>query len=242
MQQNKTLTRGVRYHLLDMLRGVGIIYVVFFHAVFNLSSISLGAYKLLHSRGMEISQFIFVGMLILISGICTRLTRSNLKRGIKTTLAALLVTAVTAVIEPDMTIIFGILHFFGVAMLIYAALGKLIDKIPSYIGIPLFTLLWIFTYNIYSCAPKMPKSIILFILGFNTGHISGDYYPLMPHLFLFLVGAFVGRIFTSGKAPRCFTLNPIPPLSFIGRHTLFIYLIHQPILYAITWLISVFGG
>lgn len=242
MQHKKAVAKKMRYHLLDTLRGVGIIYVIFFHAVFNFASISIDAYRLLKSQGMEISQFILVGMLILLSGICTQLTRSNLKRGIKTALAAMLVTAVTAVATPNMTIIFGILHFFGAAMLIYAALGKLIEKIPSYIGIPLFTLLWIFTYDIYSYAPKMPKSILLFILGFKTGHISGDYYPLMPHLFLFLAGAFIGRIFKSGKAPKCFCANPIPPLSFIGRHTLLIYLIHQPILYAIMWLITTFGG
>lgn len=242
MPLKKSINSGKRYHFLDMLRGIGIIYVVFFHAVFNLASTSIDAYRLLHSRGMEISQIILVGMLILLSGICTKLTRSNLKRGIKTAAAALLVTAVTAVVMPKMTIIFGILHFFGAAMLIYAAIGKLIDKIPAYVGIPLFFALWVITYDIYSYAPKMPKSIILFALGFNTGHVSGDYYPLMPHLFLFLVGTFIGRLFASGKAPRLFFKNPIPPLSFIGRHTLFIYLIHQPILYAAVWLISAFGG
>lgn len=231
----------MRYHLLDTIRGICIIYVVFFHAVFNLASEYESAYRILVSDGMEISQFVFVGLLILISGICTHLTRSNFKRGVKTLLAAMLVTLVTAIAMPKMTIIFGILHFFGVAMLIYSAAKPLIARIPSYVGIPLFTLLWILTYDLYYNAPQMPKSIILFILGFNTGHSSGDYYPLMPHLFLFLVGAFVGRAFKSGRTPRLFTLNLIPPLSFIGRHTLFIYLIHQPILYAIPWLISKFA-
>ncbi len=226
-----------RYHLFDLIRGACIIYVVFYHAVFNLASTEKAAYDLLLSSGMNISKFIFVSTLILLSGICTQLTRSNLKRGIKTALAAILVTAVTAIFMPKMTIIFGILHFFGSAMLIYAALDKLIAKIPSYIGIPVFALLWALTYNIYERSGSVPKSLLLFILGFNTGHVSGDYYPLMPHLFLFLVGAFVGRAFKSGKVPEFFRKNPIPPLSFIGRHTLFIYLIHQPILYGFIWFI-----
>ena len=229
-----------RYHLIDNIRGICIIYVVFFHAVFNLSMLYADAYDLLNSAVMEISQIVFVGILILISGICTRLTRSNLRRGIKTLLAALLVTLATYIAAPNMTIIFGILHFFGVAMIIYALTKKLIDKIPVGVGFPILTLLWALTYNMYYVAPKMPKSIILFILGFNTGHLSGDYYPLIPHLFLFMAGALLGRFFESGKAPRIFTKNPVPPLAFIGRHTLFIYLIHQPILYGATWLIYKF--
>ena len=232
----------VRYHLLDAIRGICIIYVVFYHALFNMAQRSPDAYKLLFSDGMEISKFIFVSALMLISGICTKLTRSNLKRGIKTLAAAMLVTLVTAVIEPEMTIIFGILHFFGIAMLIYSATEKLIDKIPSYIGIPIFLLLWLLTYDIYSSVSGVPKSIIFFILGFKTGHISGDYYPLMPHIFLFFVGAFLGRAFKNRRVPRLFYINPIPPLSFIGRHTLFIYLIHQPILYGISYVISVLGN
>ena len=237
MMENEKIGSHGRYHLFDTIRGICIIYVVFYHAVFNMASTEKSAYDLLLSDGMEISKFIFVSTLILLSGICTQLTRSNLKRGIKTALAAMLVTAVTAIFMPKMTIIFGILHFFGSAMLIYAVLDKLISKIPSYIGIPVFTLLWIYTYNIYEWAGAVPKSLPLFILGFNTGHVSGDYYPLMPHLFLFLVGAFVGREFKSGKVPRLFCKNPIAPLSFIGRHTLLIYLAHQPILYAFIWFV-----
>ena len=235
----KNIYHNSRLHLLDTLRGFSIIYVVFYHAIFNLSLTNAWAYNLLYSPAMEISQFIFVGILIFISGICTKLTRSNLKRGLKTLAAAMLVTAVSAIIAPNMTIIFGILHFFAAAMLIYAFFGKLVDKIPAAIGIPLFSLLWLFTYNIYDYAPKMPKSIILFILGFKTGHMSGDYYPLIPHLFLFLLGAIIGRFIKRENAPRLLTINPLPPISFIGRHTLLIYLIHQPVLYGISFILSI---
>ncbi len=221
-----------------MLRGFSIIYVVIYHALFNLAMKHIWAYKALFSTEMEILQFIFVSTLILISGICTSFTRSNLKRGIKTSLAAILVTLVSAVVAPNMTIIFGILHFFGAAMLIYAALKKLIEKIPCAVGIPIFLGLWLISYNIYDLAPKMPKSIILFILGFNTGHVSGDYYPIIPHIFLFIAGAFLGRLLKQDKAPAFLRKNPLPFISFIGRHTLFIYLIHQPILYGIDFLFT----
>ena len=224
-----------------MLRGFSIIYVVFYHATFNLAAKYEWAYRMLYSDAMEITQFIFVSMLILLSGICTKLTRSNFKRGIKTFGAALIVTAVSAIVAPKMTIIFGILHFFAAAMLIYALAGRLIDKIPAYVALPVFILLWLLTYRLYSYAPLMPKSILLFILGFRTGHVSGDYYPLMPHLFLFLAGTVIGRFVRSERTPALLYKNPLPPITFIGRHTLFIYLIHQPILYGICYLIEFIG-
>lgn len=234
----KNIHRNNRLHLLDTLRGFSIIYVVIYHALFNLAATNAWAYNALFSPTMEALQFVFVSILIFISGICTRLTRSNLKRGLKTLAAAILVTAVSAVAAPKMTIIFGILHFFATAMLIYALIGKLIDKFPPAVAIPLFTALWLITYNIYDYAPRMPKSIILFILGFNTGHTSGDYYPIIPHLFLFLLGAVIGRFIKKERPPRLLCVNLIPPISFIGRHTLFIYLIHQPILYGISFVLS----
>ena len=236
---NEKKAPGVRLHFLDTLRGFSIIYVVFFHAVFNLAGVEEWAYAMLFSPGMKISQFIFVGLLIFISGICTRLTRSNLKRGIKTLLCALTVTLVTFAVMPNMTIIFGILHFFAAAMLIYALVGRFVDKIPSCVAFPLFIILWLLTYNIYELVGNVTNSIILYILGFNTGHFSADYYPLIPHVFLFLAGTVAGRYIKSERLPKFLYKNYLPPISFIGRHTLFIYMIHQPILYGITWLTSI---
>lgn len=70
----------------------------------------------------------------------------------------------------------------------------------------------------------------------------GDYLPMVPWLGVFLVGMVLGRILYSGKmtlfpgAPL--TLRRITrPFEWIGRHSLFVYLIHQPILLAI-----LFGG
>ena len=83
---------------------------------------------------------------------------------------------------------------------------------------------------------KVPNSLVLFILGFDVPIYSADYYPLMPWIFLFFVGTFLGRFFKNGTAPKFFKADVLQPIGFIGRHTLIIYLLHQPIIYGAMYL------
>lgn len=249
MTDSKTLieTNNQRWHLLDNIRGVCIILVVLYHVLYNLSELFGGNYAFFRSYGMDVFRDCFVSVLVLISGISCCFSRSNIKRGIKTFALGLVITAVTAVFIRESIIVFGILHFFGVAMLLYGLLGKAIEKIPFAAGFPICLLLFAFTYRLaygfvgFFAALNLPlmavpQNILLFVLGFDVHIFSADYYPLMPWIFMFLAGAFLGRFFKSGKAPRVFKCNLVPPLAFIGRHTLLIYMLHQPIIYAVMYL------
>lgn len=220
-----------RYHLLDMLRGICIILVVGYHILYNLSEIFGGNYAFFRSAGMDAFRDGFVGVLMLLSGISCSLTRSNWKRGIRTLGGALLVTAVTAMAMPSQLITFGILHFFGCCMLLYAAAHRLLEKIPVTLGTAVSLLLYVLTRNIYRTVTGVPHSFLLFALGFRTGHTSADYYPMIPWVFLFLGGGFLGRLFAQGKVPAVFQKDPVPALSWLGRHTMIIYLLHQPVVY-----------
>lgn len=233
---DETTSQKKRYHLLDFLRGVCILLVVWYHALYNLSEVFGQNYGFFGSVWLELFRVSFVSVLVLISGISCSLSRSNLKRGIKTLLSGLLVSAVTYIFMPSELILFGVLHFFGVAMLLFAPLKKPVEKLPAFLVCGVSILLFAITYHIYYADIELPKSFLLFILGFNTGFSSADYYPLIPWFFLFLSGAALGRFFARGKVPKLFEANPIKPITFIGRHTLLIYLIHQPLLYGIMYL------
>ena len=217
-----------------MFRGICIILVVIYHAMFNLTSIFGVDVWMFDSSLMAFLQVFFVCCLAVISGISCSFSRSNAKRGIKTLLAGLIVTAVTYFAIPDQFIVFGILHFFGAAMLIYAALNRLLDKIPVALGVCLSALLFILTFNIYSVQIYTENpflKILIGIIGVDTGIVSADYYPIFPWIFVFLAGCFLGRLFKEGRVPALFKANPVRFLSFIGRHTLLVYLIHQPIVF-----------
>ena len=220
-----------RYHLLDTIRGVCIILVVWYHVLFNLSEIFGGNYAFFTSNGMNNFRDGFVGVLMVLAGISGSLTRSNWRRGVKTLACGLLITVVTAVAMPTQLITFGILHFFGCCMLLYAAARPLLAKLPQLPMAALCMAAYFLTRNFWYSVPDMPRSFPLFVLGFRTGHSSADYYPILPWIFLFLAGSFLGSRFARGAVPKFFTADPIPALSWLGRHTLIIYLLHQPVVY-----------
>ena len=61
-----------------------------------------------------------------------------------------------------------------------------------------------------------------------------DYFPIFPWIFLFVAGYFLYRIFHSrGWDEKLFARGNLPVINWLGRHTLPIYLIHQPVLYGL---------
>lgn len=72
-------------------------------------------------------------------------------------------------------------------------------------------------------------------MGFVTrGFASSDFFPLLPNLGYFLIGASLGRILYQEKHTLLPNVNENNPIirffSFFGKNSLLIYLLHQPIL------------
>ena len=67
-------------------------------------------------------------------------------------------------------------------------------------------------------------------LGFMPkGFFSTDYFPLLPWLFLFWAGYFLHHLVGRGRlAPL--RRSVCPPLGWMGRHSLVLYLLHQPVI------------
>lgn len=231
-----------RVHLLDELRGILIIYIVWYHLMFDLTEIYGVNIAWVYSDTMEYIRIAAVCMFIIISGISCNYSKSNIKRGAKTFLWGIVITFVTLFAIPEQIIIFGILHFMGAAMIIGGLLLNKLKKIPASAGIVLSIILFLLTYNIndgyiglFGYRTDLPSFLInkyyLFPLGFmHQSVFSADYYPIFPWIFLFLSGIFAGRLIKQNKAPIFFYKSHYKPIAKIGQHTLFIYLIHQPIL------------
>lgn len=188
---------------------------------------------------------------ISISGVCCSLSRSNLKRGVRLLLIALAVTLVTVFITPGNEIYFGVLHLLSIAMIIYALLEKPLAHIPPLAGaavcLILYFLLWgvprgylgIEQFKICSLPSFLYSSEYLAFLGFPSAtFFSADYFPLVPHLFLFLCGCFLGMLGKTRGFPQFLQPLRVRPLAFLGRHSLEIYVVHQPVIVAVLWLVS----
>ena len=243
------LAKPRRVHLMDELRGVLIIGVVLYHLLYDLAVLFPVGIPWMFSDWMNSVRNICAGALIVVSGISCHYTRSNWRRGLRAFGLGMLLTVVTALFIPSQLILFGILHFFGSMMMLYALLQPLLEKVPTMAGLLGSTLLFFLTWPIFSgfirvlgVTVYLPEFLynkpLLFPLGFACqGIASADYYPLIPWGFLFLAGSFFGRYVRAGRLPEFCNRSHLPLLARIGNHTMLIYLVHQPVIYGLLALI-----
>lgn len=234
-----------RAGFLDEWRGVALICMLLYHTFYDLYAI-FGVPLPLFSSPFYILLQRFIGYsFIVISGISCAYSRSNLRRGIIVFALALGMTIVTLLAMPEQRILFGVLHFLGLSMILAAVLHPLLERIPTWAGIAGSLLLFAATSRISwgrlgigTFSVGLPSFLyrtnLLFPLGFhNASFFSSDYYPLLPWFFLFLAGVFWGRIWRAGKCPGFVYQTHIPPLAAVGRRTILIYVVHQPVIYLV---------
>ena len=74
------------------------------------------------------------------------------------------------------------------------------------------------------------------VAGFpSPGFWSTDYFPLLPWFFLFCAGYFLWGLLSQSERAKERLASGVRPLSFLGRHSLIIYLAHQPVLMGSFW-------
>ena len=103
--------------------------MIVWHFLYDLASAGLVPETLLQSPVMELARYAVAGSFIAISGVCARLSKRPLRRGLIVLAAALLVSAVTYLIRAP--VYWGILHLLGVCMLLYAAVRKRWERLPA---------------------------------------------------------------------------------------------------------------
>ena len=239
-----------RIPLIDTVRGIMIFYVVFYHFLYDLLDFRLISPVWLTSTPMVIVHFINFSIFISFSGISCRLSRNNWKRGLRLLGAAYLVTLVTWVMDHGYYVRFGILHLLGLSAILFAALESirrlLAKRLPPLsekaervwdLVLPALSLAAFFlTY--FTVFSRSFDVEYLGWLGFRSAdYASSDYFPVIPFFFLYLFGAFVGKHIVRGKFPAWFYTAHIPFFDRVGRHTIWIYLLHQPVLYGVAWLL-----
>lgn len=242
MTFKKDLSR--RIGLIDEIRGFAILCMVVYHAVYDAVYLFSADIPAFESPVMNFIRDVFACGFIVISGASSRFSHSNFKRGAICFGIGMGMTVFTALFMPDQLIAFGILHCLGVCMMLYPLLEKLSDRIPARIGVPVLAFLFLLTCQISSGnlgidgilsfdLPPEPYLLgWLFPLGFPSPHFySSDYFPLLPWLFAFLAGGYLGKLLKEGNPPQWVRKTHLRPLAFVGRHTLWIYVLHQPVVY-----------
>jgi len=239
-----------RIEIIDALRGLAVSLMVAHHLLYNLAAF-LGAPWWLYSNPVfNVLQAIFIGLFLFLSGVSSRFSRSNVKRGAIVIAFALLITAVTFFME--MTIWFGILNLLGICMVFFGLTQRLWDKVPRMAMpvalVPLIAASALARANIPLTSDTLWVRNALSVLGWRQpgvfdpsllpwqpGFVFGsfDYQPLLPWVFVFLLGTWAGLYIRERKLPGWFYEFKIPLFPQIGRKALIIYILHQPVLYGL---------
>lgn len=183
---------------------------------------------------MELLRYAIVGSFIAISGVCARLSKRPLRRGLVVFGAALLVSAATHLFGAP--VYWGILHLLGACMLLYAAVRKRWEALPGTYACGAALLVFVLTFalpiRVRVGAP------FLFPLGLRTAAFaSADYYPLLPWGALFFAAAAAAERLDEMPPEKKYRSAP-RALAWLSRRSLFIYLIHQPVLFALAALLQ----
>ena len=181
------------------------------------------------------------------------------RRGLLLLAAGSLVTVATLLFTPESPIIFGVLFFLGTAMLLTTVLLPALRRCSAGVGLLCAALLFFLLRNINEeslgfeslVLCKLPaawyeQGLAATFLGFqDRNFLSADYFPLLPWYFLFLAGWFLCRCLLQNHATQedtaaaeTGTLSVLPgwfragisPLEFLGKHSLLVYLLHQPVI------------
>ena len=241
-----------RIHFLDELRGFVIILMVFFHGFYTVGWVFDHNWGRILFDFFNPSEPFFAGVFILLCGISCHLSHSNLRRGLLLALVAEGMSLFLWFFMPENMIWFGILQFLAVGILLFALLRPVLSKIPLWVGLVLCVVLYVFTYAVpsyrggalgipgiwqYTFPAAWAENWWLYPLGLSNG-AGADYFPILPWIFVFFAGTFLGRLAAAGRYPAWMERRHMPWLSWIGRHSLIIYIVHQPIIFGICWIVE----
>lgn len=232
-------TPAARYWEIDAARGVAVIAMVFFHLMWDLQFLGMSNVNVFSTpwqtfaRGIGSSFAFLMGLSLTLVAARYQtwadfwtyvLWRGGLVFGL-----GMLVTLVTLVALGEQYVRFGILHLLG-SMLVLAA---------PFVSLPVWRTLTVGLLMIVLGAlltGQTASTHVLLPLGVPPrGVVMADYYPLLPWGGVTLLGVAFGRLgYPDGQRrvvlPALAGVAPLRVLRFLGRHSLPIYLLHQPVL------------
>lgn len=190
-----------RITIFDTVRGFTMISMAGFHACYDLAYLyDWDMPWFTQTVFQDIWRASISWVFLFIAGWMCTLSRNNAKRAAKYAAAALVVWIATTLVSVDDSVNFGIIYCMAACTAVTAVARPMLKKVPSTWGIAICLALFAATWGIPKSTYSFPY---LAWLGFpGPRFVSGDYYPIIPFIFMYLTGYFAAR-----TAQRC----DIPP-------------------------------
>jgi uncharacterized membrane protein len=239
--------RTARYWEIDALRGVAILMMMLFHLLWDLwffrvlpGVVLYAGFWKYFQRTTAITFLLLVGVSLTVShhhaGAQGKAHFSKFFwRGLRIFGFGLVISLVVWAAGVGY-VHFGILHLIGVAIILAYPLVRC-----RWVNLAAWLLLVLLGRWVQSVHVSFWWLVWLGLRPEN--YAPNDYFPLIPWFGVVLLGVFLGNTFYRREG-RLFPLPdwghapPLRALQFLGRHSLLIYLIHQPLLFAILWAIG----
>ncbi|MCC2508968.1 DUF1624 domain-containing protein [Methanimicrococcus blatticola] len=251
-----------RFYELDVFRGIAVFLMVIYHFLFDLEYFGIREMpawfwpQQLYGFPITIMFIFIAGVSLALSASKTKdaetLTKKLIKRGTFIFAVGLIITAVTWIYPHDGAILFGVLHLIGISTILAVPFLLSFTKEAQISGKYKEKSAWLLPF-IFGIAvilaskivEKMSGPIWTVPLGIHPyGFYALDYEPLFPWFGVVLIGVAAGAwLYPKGERRGLLSfLKNEPPvlkgISWIGRHSLLIYLGHQPIILGLLWLLS----
>lgn len=241
-----------RLHCFDAIRGFSVASMVLFHFCYDLRFIYGLDLTWFQPPLQDIWRASISWTFLLVAGCMCSLSRDNLRRAIKYGAVALAIFCVTSVIGVDDPISFGIIFCMAGSTFIAWLLGRVKLRPHGYAAA-------LVLFGLFIVSLRIPEGLIgigdfslrvpmrlydaswFAWLGFpGPGFVSSDYYPILPFSLLFLCGAALGAEWHEGSYPTWLSAIRCGPLEWLGRNALPCYVLHQPLLLAMGFVLATF--
>lgn len=242
-----TPQRSQRFAGIDALRGFAVAQMIVYHFIYDLNF--FGWVRLAMTRDQPwvgwrtaiVTQFLFVvGLSLALRYVFKPGWSDFWRRWAQIAGAAVLVSAGSWWVFRDRFIFFGILHYIAVALILVRVLMPL-GRINIGLGICALAAGLVFKAEVFN-------TTTLTWIGFALHKpATEDYVPIFPWIGVTLIGAGVGALWRHRQfavVPALQSINTVPPrlLVWLGTWALTIYLVHQPLLLGLLWLVRTLAG
>lgn len=214
--------------------------MVIYHAGWDLSFLGLAAPTLRDNPAWMVFGHAIAASFLILVGISLQRAHGGgfrraafLRRLALVAGAAALVTAGTYLAFPNQFIFFGILH----AIALGSVLAVPFLRLPPVVVLAVAGTVFLAPFLVQSAALSAPW---LVWLGLGTElPVSNDFVPVFPWFGFILAGVALARLLPWQRFDAAQpSAAPARMLARAGRHSLPIYLLHQPLLFGVLWLVA----
>ena len=243
---------GGRFWEIDFARGLAVTLMIVFHFAYDLNyfgrmDVDLpGGLWFLFPRAIAAAFILLAGVSLTISYSRARKKASGsmlflkyLRRGAWIFSWGLLITLMTCIFIPEEYVVFGVLHFIGLSIVLaYPFIGM---RETNLVFGAAAIALGFYVKNIVS-----GNAYLLWLGVAPAGFASVDYFPLLPWFGVVLIGIYLGNALYPNNKRRMRIMGlqgnrAVKIFCFLGRHSLLVYLMHQPVLIALLYATGMIG-